>query len=174
MGTLLASVTRPYWSTVTWETFAPEPYMPALTPLVGRVVKGTVPVKFDELMFEIPDPFEATSNPCMFRPVKVPTEVMFGWAAWTTELAVATVPMMAFEWIPKRPWPSPEIVPAMRDPMTLKVVRVPREVMLDWAGLTTEPATFAKFTVPERFETCKLLKALPPPMKKGADTFPEA
>jgi hypothetical protein len=46
-------------------------------------------------MFEIPEPLETTSNPETVRPVNVPTDVMLGWAGWTTELAVATVPVIA-------------------------------------------------------------------------------
>jgi len=56
-----------------------------------------VPVRFDELRFEIPEPLAAMRSPATVRPVKVPTEVMLGWAGWTTELAVATVSMMALE-----------------------------------------------------------------------------
>ena len=50
---------------------------------------------FAPFMFEIPEPLETTSNPETVRPVNVPTDVMLGWAGWTTELAVATVPVIA-------------------------------------------------------------------------------
>jgi hypothetical protein len=42
------------------------------------------PVRFEALRFEIPDPFPVIKFelkiPATVRPVKVPTEVMFGWA----------------------------------------------------------------------------------------------
>ena len=56
---------------------------------------ATFPTRFEEFRFEIPDPFEAISNPWTFRPVKVPTDVMLGWAACETTratLAFATFP----------------------------------------------------------------------------------
>ena len=56
-----------------------------------------VPTRFEELRFEIPEPLEAMRSPATVRPVSVPTEVMLGWAGWTTELAVATVSTMALE-----------------------------------------------------------------------------
>ena len=52
-----AAVTRPYWSTVTWDTFALEPYVPATTPLGGKFVFEIVPVMFEALRFERPYPF---------------------------------------------------------------------------------------------------------------------
>jgi hypothetical protein len=54
MPTLDAAVTRPYWSTVTCETFDPEPYVPAVTPLGGKFVFEIVPVIFDAFRFERP------------------------------------------------------------------------------------------------------------------------
>ena len=57
---------------------------------------ATFPKRFDEFMFEIPDPLEATSNPWIVRPDRIPTEVILGWAAWDTTratLALATLPM---------------------------------------------------------------------------------
>ena len=101
MGTLLAVVTRPYWSTVTCETLAPEPYMPEVTPLVGNTPVLRVPnAKFDALIFARPEALLALKSPFTVKPVKVPTLVMLGWAGWTTELAVATVSTIALEWIP--------------------------------------------------------------------------
>jgi hypothetical protein len=63
MATLDASVTRPYWSIVTCETLALDPYVPAVAPLVGKIDVGKVPTKLDEFIFEIADPFETTRRP---------------------------------------------------------------------------------------------------------------
>jgi hypothetical protein len=53
--------------------------MPEVTPLTGNTLVPRVPnARFDALRFEIPEPFDATSNPEIERPVKVPTEVMLG------------------------------------------------------------------------------------------------
>ena len=38
---------------------------------------ATFPVRFDALMFEIPNPFEAVKSPFTVRPVRVPTLVIF-------------------------------------------------------------------------------------------------
>jgi hypothetical protein len=46
---------------------------------------ATFPTKLDEFMFEIPDPLETTKRPWTFRPVSVPTDVMFPWAAKVTD-----------------------------------------------------------------------------------------
>ena len=97
IATFDAFVTRPYWSTVTLDTFAPDPYRPAATPLTGRLPVDIVPTRFEEFRFEIAEPLEAMSNPWTERPVRVPTDVMLVWAGCTTELAVATVSMMALE-----------------------------------------------------------------------------
>ena len=61
----------------------------------ARLADATLPTRFDEFRFEIPDPFEATKRPCILSPVRVPTLVMFGWAAPETTratLALATLP----------------------------------------------------------------------------------
>ena len=97
MGTLDAAVTLPYWSTVTCETFALEPYVPAVAPLVGKLPTEIVPTRLLEFKFEIPEPLETTSKPCTLRPVSVPTEVMFGWAGVVTLAAVPTVPTRLLE-----------------------------------------------------------------------------
>jgi hypothetical protein len=72
--------------------------MPEVTPLTGNTPVLRVPnAKFDALRFEIPEPFDATSNPEIARPVKVPRLVMLGCEGWTTELAVTTVPIIELE-----------------------------------------------------------------------------
>ena len=38
---------------------------------------ATLPTRFEELMFEIPEPFEAISKPETVSPVSVPTLVIF-------------------------------------------------------------------------------------------------
>ena len=77
--TFEAEVTRPYWSTVTCETFAEDPYIPAVTPLVGNTLVERVPrLTLLAFMFEIADPFDAVSNPWTTSPVSVPTDVIFG------------------------------------------------------------------------------------------------
>ena len=53
IATLAAAVTRPYWSTVTCETFEKSPKVPT-APTTGRVVFEIVPVRFEALMFERP------------------------------------------------------------------------------------------------------------------------
>ena len=53
IATLAAAVTRPYWSTVTCETFEKSPKVPT-APTTGRVVFEIVPVKLEALRFESP------------------------------------------------------------------------------------------------------------------------
>ena len=101
MATLEAPVTRPYWSTVTCDTLALEPYRPAVTPLAGKTPVDKVPNEtLLALMFESPEALLALKSPCTVNPVNWPTLVILGWAACTTELAVATVSVMADAWIP--------------------------------------------------------------------------
>jgi hypothetical protein len=53
------AVTLPYVSTVTCATFAEEPYVPDVAPLVGNTDMGSSPsVTLDALKFEIPDPLD--------------------------------------------------------------------------------------------------------------------
>jgi hypothetical protein len=122
----------------------------------ATLAAATLPTRFDELMFEIPDPFEATSKPETVRPVRVPTDVMLGWAEAITLWAVGTVetfdPFM-FE-IPD-PFPlKKELTTEFRFeiPETLRLVRVPTDVMLSCEGEVTTPATFALATLPTRFD----------------------
>ena len=46
--------------------------------LEATLAAATFPTKLLEFRFEIPEPLEATSNPFTVKPVRVPTEVMFG------------------------------------------------------------------------------------------------
>ena len=59
-----AAVTLPYVSTVTCDTFADDPYVPAVAPLTGNTLVESVPdATFVALIFEIADPFEAIRRP---------------------------------------------------------------------------------------------------------------
>ena len=90
---------------------------------------ATFPVTFEPLMFEIPDPLEATKRPWMFRPVRVPTLVILGWEAWETTRAIfacATLPTRFDEFR----FEIPEPLDTVSKPLTVSPVRVPTEVIL--------------------------------------------
>ena len=58
------------------------------------------------VMFEIPEPFDAMSNPLTVKPDKVPTEVMLGCAGSVTLMAMladATLPTRLEELMFERP-----------------------------------------------------------------------
>ena len=78
MATFAAVVTRPYWSTETWDTFADEPYVPGETPLEGNRPKGRIPVRWFVVMFKIPEPSLIDARPETERLDKVPSDVMYG------------------------------------------------------------------------------------------------
>ena len=81
---------------------------------------ATLPVTFEPLMDAIPDPSDAIKRPCTFKPVRVPTLVMFGWAACDTTratLAFATLPVTFEPLMFVIPDPSPNMYPAWRVPM---------------------------------------------------------
>ena len=117
---------------------------------------ATLPTRFEALTLDKPYALETTSNPFTVRPVRVPTDVMFGCAGWTTELAVATVPVIELGWMSVIPAPSPTNVPAPTVPVTVKFVSVPTDVIFGWEAFVTDPAVFAKLTVPVRLATCTL------------------
>ena len=74
MATFDAPVTRPYWSTEIWDTFADDPYAPAVTPLAGKTLVESVPkLTLLALMLESPAPFADTFE----------TEIMEGKSAFT-------------------------------------------------------------------------------------------
>ena len=54
MVTLLAALIRPYWSTVNWDTAAPLPYTPGVTPVGTRSEFEMGPTRFAEFRLEIP------------------------------------------------------------------------------------------------------------------------
>ena len=71
-----------------------------------------------------------------------------------------------------RALPPPMKKAADTVPVTSRPVRVPTCVMLGWKPCVTTRAVFALATFPTRLALCTLLRALPPPTKKAADTFP--
>jgi hypothetical protein len=90
---------------------------------------ATLPTKFEELRFEIPEPLETTSNPEIARPVKVPTEVMLGCEGWETTratLAAATFPTKFEELM----FEIPEPLETTSNPEIARPVKVPTLVML--------------------------------------------
>ena len=84
---------------------------------------GTVET-FEPFTFEIADPFEAMSKPWTLRPVKVPTDVMFGWEAVITLRDVGTV-----ETFEPFTFEIADPFEAMSKPWTLRPVKVPTDVM---------------------------------------------
>ena len=121
---------------------------------------ATFPNKFDEFMFEIPDPLETMSKPWTFRPVKVPTDVILGWAAWDTTRAT-----LAFATFPKRfdefMFEIPDPLEATSNPWIVRPDRIPTEVILGWAAWDTTRATLALATLPMRFEELRAYRAVP-------------
>ena len=90
-------------------------------------------MRFEEFRFEIPEPLEAMSNPLIVRPVRVPTDVMLGWAGFVTlvaTLAAATLPTR-FE---ELTLDNPDALEAMSNPATVRALRTPTDVILGWAG----------------------------------------
>ena len=100
----------------------------------GNKLRGRVPERFDEFTFEIPNPFPkyapAFKFPVTFRFDKIPTLVIFGWAAPVTVWAVPTVPRTFDAFKFDRPYPFPVYAFAFRVPETDKDVNCPTDVML--------------------------------------------
>ena len=94
-----------------------------------------LPITFAALMFDIPEPFDATKRPFIVRPVRVPTLVMLGWSGLETLSArLATTDVFAV-WTFVKPPPSPYknmafITPVCVRPVTVRLLSVPRPVML--------------------------------------------
>ena len=101
---------------------------------------ATLPTRFEALTLDNPDAFEAMSNPLIDRPVKVPTEVMLGWAATVTLWAVGTVETFEPFMLDR-----PEALEATSNPLIVKPVKVPTEVMLGCDACAT---TLACGTLP--------------------------
>ena len=120
------------------------------------------------LMFEIPEPFDAMSNPWTVRPVRVPTDVIFACAAAVTLWAVPTVLTLAplmFE--------IPEPFEATSNPLTVKPDRVPTDVMLGCAAAVTLEATLAAATFPTKFEELMFERPEAFPVKRPPAKTPE-
>ena len=130
--------------------------------------KGTDPTIAEPGMFVSPTPspeiVPPMRDPVTDRAVRVPTEVMLGWAFPVTAPAVvakATVPVMFETERFERAEPSPANDPAVTIPETAKEVRVPTEVML----VCALPATLcAKATLPTTFEPVMDDRACPVPV----------
>ena len=108
-----------------------------------------LPITFAALMFEIPEPFDATKRPLTTRPVRVPTLVMFGWAGFDTLKARFETTDAFAVWTFVIPVPSPYknmafITPVWVRPVTVRLLRVPRPVMFDCRAPVT---TWAAGTV---------------------------
>jgi hypothetical protein len=119
-----------------------------VTPLVGKFPVEIVPVRFDEFKFEIPEPFPLMrlvtiefkfEIPETFREFRIPKLVMFGWDATVTLWAVPTVLTLA-PFMFEIAEPFPEIKFELKIPETVRLVKVPTDVILGWAGWTTELA----------------------------------
>ena len=139
---------------------------------MATLADATLPTRFEEFRFEIPEPLEATSNPWTVRPVRVPTDVILDCAASVTlmaTLADATLPTRFEEFIFEIPEPFPVIRLATIEfrfeiPETFRVVNVPTDVILGWAGLVTLEATLAASTFPTKFEELRFERPEPFPM----------
>jgi hypothetical protein len=139
-----------------------------LVTLEATLAAATFPTRFEELRFEIPEPFEATRNPATVRPVRVPTDVMLTCAGFVTleaTLAAATFPTR-FE---ELRFAIPEPSEATSNPFTVKPVRVPTDVMLTCAGFVTLEATLAAATFPIRFEELRF--EIPEPFEATRNPF---
>ena len=102
---------------------------------------ATLPTKLDEFMFEIAEPFVTTSNPLTVRPVRVPTDVMLGWAGWETTratLAFATFPTKLAE----LRFEIPEPFPLMSDVTIEFMFEIPET-------LRDVPKTEFRFEIPK-------------------------
>jgi hypothetical protein len=91
----------------------------------------------EEFRFEIPEPFPVRRPACRIpeipREVKVPTEVMLGWAGWVTTravLALATFPTKLLELRFEIPEPFPVNKLEFKIPETTREVKVPSDVTL--------------------------------------------
>ena len=74
---------------------------------VTEPAAAILPITFAALMFEIPEPFDATKRPFIVRPVSVPTLVIFGCAGLETLSASAAVIAVFAVCTFVRPPPSP-------------------------------------------------------------------
>ena len=144
---------------------------PAVT-LEATLADATLPTRFEELMFDKPEAFDAMSNPATVRALRTPTDVMFpctGFVTLEATSAAATFPTR-FE---ELRFEIPEPFEATSNPLTVKPVRVPTEVMLSCAGFVTLEATLAAATFPTKFEELMLDKPDAFPVKRPPAKTPE-
>ena len=140
--------------------------------------KLTVPERFATGKADraAPDPLKAAAVtvPKTSRELRVPTDVIFACAGFTTTPAVfekLTVPERFATGKADKAAPDPMKVAAVTVPKTSRELRVPTLVMFPWEGFVTAPAVLEKLTVPERFATGKPDRAAPDPMKDAAVTL---
>ena len=134
---------------------------------------ATVPEMFEDgkSLSAAPLPMNdaAVTSPVTPRLERVPRLVMLIWAGFVTTPAVATVPAMLEAWRLFRAAPLPANDAAVTAPVTPRLERVPRLVMLIWAGFVTTPEVA---TVPAMLEAWRLFRAAPLPTKDAAVTAP--
>jgi hypothetical protein len=131
---------------------------------------ATFPTKLLELMFEIPEPFEAIKRPFTVKVVEeVPTLVILGCKGCETTretLAFATFPTKLLEFR----FEIAEPFEAIKSPLTVKVVEeVPTLVILGCEAWETTRATLAFATFPTkllefRFEIAEPFEAIKSPL----------
>lgn len=105
---------------------------------MGKFPVEIVPVRFDEFIFEIPEPFPLIRElwiefkfeiPETLRDDRVPSDVMLGWEGCETTratFAFATLPTRLEEFI----FEIPDPLETTSNPFTVRPVRVPTDVML--------------------------------------------
>ncbi len=164
--------------------------VPAVVALVALVALDTVPVTLAPAIALRPLPLPvnipvlavnatAVTVPLTPSDVRVPTLVIFGWAAVVTVpavvalvalVALATVPVTFAPAIALRPEPLPVNTPvlavnaeAVTVPLTPSDVRVPTEVILGCAAVVTVPAVVALVAAPLSAPTkvVAVIEALP-------------
>ena len=122
--------------------------------LEAILAAATLPTRFEEFRFEIAEPFEATINPFTVNPVRVPTDVMLGWAGFVTleaTLAASTFPIKFAELRFERPEP----LPMYRLAKTEFRFEIPKTFRV------AEPKTVAEFTY--KVETLRMSVILAEP-----------
>jgi hypothetical protein len=137
--------------------------------LEATLAAATLPTKLLEFRFEIAEPLEATSNPFTVREFRIPKLVILGWAGWVTTravLALATLPTRFEEFR----FEIAEPLEATSNPFTVREFRIPKLVMLGWAGWVTTRAVLALATFPTKLLEFRFEIAEPLPMYRLART----
>jgi hypothetical protein len=123
----------------------------SLTNFTGFCPESAVTLK------EFAQTFPVVTELLTTRLLRVPTLVIFGWAAFKTESAKGTSPITFEALILERAYPFPLNAPATSTPDTERLVSVPTLVIFTWAGFVTTsavamvPVTFAArtFAIPD-------------------------